>query len=88
MRQNTEHIAQGLKSAMEHEFKVNFQIEWIVDSSLVVSSSAPSSQRARPEPARRPDAEEDSAGEESSIVVDSMAGHLISEMFPGAEEIS
>jgi DNA polymerase-3 subunit gamma/tau len=88
MRQNTEHIAQGLRSAMEHEFKVNFQIDWIVDPSLVAGSSAPSSRPARPEPPERSGADEDPAGDESSIVVDSMAGHLISEMFPGAEEIS
>jgi DNA polymerase-3 subunit gamma/tau len=88
MRQNTEHIGQGLRSAMEHEFKVNFQIDWIVDPSLVVGSSAPSSRPARPEPPERSGADEDPDGDESSIVVDSMAGHLISEMFPGAEEIS
>jgi DNA polymerase-3 subunit gamma/tau len=88
MRQNTEHIAQGLRSAMEHEFKVNFQIEWIVDPSLVAGSAAPSSRSARREPPQRSGADEDPSGEESSIVVESIAGHLISEMFPGAEEIS
>ncbi len=31
MRQNTEMILQGLKSAMEHEFKVPLQITWAVD---------------------------------------------------------
>jgi DNA polymerase-3 subunit gamma/tau len=88
MRQNTEHIAQGLRSAMEHEFKVNFQVEWTVDPALVVGSVAPSPRRPAVEPSRSPDHEDDSTGEESSIVVESMAGHLISEMFPGAEEIS
>lgn len=87
MRQNTEHIAQGLRSAMEHEFKVNLQIDWIVDAALSAGSAAPS---ARPARQVRPDqtgGDEGQAGEESAIVVDSMAGHLISEMFPGAEEI-
>jgi len=84
MRQNTEYIAPGLKSAMEHEFKVPIQIEWVIDASpprpVAVVPRDP-----RPEP--ETSGVDDDASEESTVVVDSMAGHLISEMFPGAEEI-
>jgi hypothetical protein len=34
MRQNTELIAQGLKGALEHEFKVAFTLHWTVNPSL------------------------------------------------------
>lgn len=85
MRQNTEHIAQGLRSAMDHEFKVTLHIDWIVDGSL--ASAAPPAPRTA-HPPRAPVVGDHESFEESSIVVDSVAGHLISEMFPGAEEIS
>jgi DNA polymerase-3 subunit gamma/tau len=85
MRQNTELIAQGLKGALEHEFKVVLTLQWTVNPSLV----------AEPVPGRRAlkpiDDEPDHAFEadvDVSVVVDSAANHLITEMFPGAEEIS
>ena len=84
MRQNTELIAQGLKGALEHEFKAPLSIYWTVDASLV----------SAPPPTRRPvakvqtDDEELDVSDETALVVDSVAGHLITEMFPGAEEIS
>jgi len=84
MRQNTELIAQGLKGALEHEFKAPLSIYWTVDASLV----------SAPAPTRRPvakvqlDDEELDVTDETVLVVDSVAGHLITEMFPGAEEIS
>ena len=84
MRQNTEIIAQGLKGALEHEFKSPLTIYWTVDASLLDA----------PLPARRAVSlpalveEELDRGEESVIVVDSVADHLITEMFPGAQEIS
>ena len=83
MRQNTELIAQGLRSAMEHEFKSSLQILWTVDPALVTLTPAPSQ---RPAP-RGASATSLPAVEETSIVVDSAAGHLITTMFPGAEEI-
>jgi DNA polymerase-3 subunit gamma/tau len=84
MRQNTEYIAPGLKSAMDHEFKVPIQIEWVIDASPPRPVAA-----TRPDPQPESDLSgvDDDANEESTVVVDSMAGHLISEMFPGAEEI-
>jgi DNA polymerase-3 subunit gamma/tau len=84
MRQNTELIAQGLKGALEHEFKAPLSIYWTVDASLV---SAPPPTR-RPVAKVQPDDEGLDVSDETVLVVDSVAGHLITEMFPGAEEIS
>ena len=85
MRQNTELIAQGLRSAMEHEFKTPLQVKWTVDATLSSSTATSVTERT----ARRPAVEIEAAAssEETSIVVDSAAGHLITEIFPGAEEI-
>jgi DNA polymerase-3 subunit gamma/tau len=85
MRQNTEMIVQGLRGALEHEFKVPFTVEWIVDSSLAGAVSPPAP-RARRAPASE-DAEEPYSPDESVVIVTSAADHLITEMFPGAEEI-
>ena len=84
-RQNTEMIVQGLRSALEHEFKTSLQIAWIVDSSLAVPT-APSAPRSAPSPELGEHDQIEDDG--TSLVVDSAAGHLITEMFPGAEEIS
>jgi hypothetical protein len=69
---------------MEHEFKDPIQIEWVIDASPPRPVAA-----TRPDPQPESDLSgvDDDANEESTVVVDSMAGHLISEMFPGAEEI-
>ncbi len=83
MRQNTELITQGLRSAMEHEFKSPLQILWTVDPALATQTPAPSQ---RP-PARRAVPDEPVSTEETSVVVESAAGHLITTIFPGAEEI-
>jgi DNA polymerase-3 subunit gamma/tau len=85
MRQNTELIAQGLKGALEHEFKVALTLQWTV-SSLLVAEPAPPRRAPKPvteEPDHAVEAEVD-----VSVVVDSVADHLITQMFPGAEEIS
>jgi DNA polymerase III subunit gamma/tau len=87
MRQNTELIAQGLRSAMEHEFKSPLQITWAVDPTLANATPAPTS-TSRPIRSRDPDAEETYSPDESVIVVDSAGDHLITEMFPGATEIT
>ncbi|MGC1419802.1 MAG: DNA polymerase III subunit gamma/tau [Acidimicrobiales bacterium] len=87
MRKNTEYIAPGLRSAMDHEFKVTLHIEWIVDPTPTGTQSAQPSRR----PATEPTADETDDGDDgdgSTVVVESMAGHLINEMFPGAEEVS
>ena len=86
-RQNTEMIAQGLRSALEHEFKVSLQLAWIVDPSLAVG--APASVAPRPS-SRPPSVDDDRVVDEDNggVVVDSAAEHLLTEMFPGTEEIS
>jgi DNA polymerase-3 subunit gamma/tau len=89
MRENTELIAQGLKRALEHEFKMTLTVQWTVDPTLEVAPTP--SRRA---PARSASVEEEFIDREenqvadSVVVVDSVASHLITEMFPGAEEIS
>ena len=88
LRQNSEMVTPGLRSALEHEFRVGFSIDWIVDTSIPVSPSAPRTrERARVAPAGEDDLDID-AGDALAIVVDSAAEHLITEMFPGAQEIS
>src|SRR5665213_411953 len=87
MRQNTELIAQGLRSAMEHEFKSPLQINWAVDPTLTSSASVPPTS-ARPIGTRESEVEETYSGDETVIVVDSAGDHLITEMFPGATEIT
>ena len=85
MRANTEHIAQGLRSAMDHEFKTTFQIDWIVDANAAKAAPAPEPVVAKKKVEVAPDEYEPTG---DAVVVDSVPGHLISEMFPGAEEIS
>ncbi|HUX03824.1 MAG TPA: DNA polymerase III subunit gamma/tau [Acidimicrobiales bacterium] len=86
MRQNTEMISPGLRGAIEHEFKAPLQVEWVVDASFVSAPAAPRATQAT-EAAEGAD-EELYALDASTIVVDSVADHLITEMFPGSEEIS
>jgi hypothetical protein len=85
MRQNTELIAQGLKGALEHEFKVAFTLHWIVNPSL---TAEPAPVRRASQPAPDEDPHHDLERDDVSVVVNSAADHLITEMFPGAEEIS
>jgi len=87
MRQNTEMIAQGLKSAMEHEFKTPLQITWAVDPSLASATPAPAQRPSKPRPQPQPDVDEPYSPDEKVIVVDSAGEHLITEMFPGATEV-
>jgi len=85
MRANTEHIAQGLRSAMDHEFKTTFQIDWIVDANAAKATPAPEPVVTKKKVEVAPDEYEPTG---DAVVVNSVPGHLISEMFPGAEEIS
>ena len=72
---------------MEHEFKSPLQITWAVDPTLASTASAPTTTR-RPIGDREPDVEETYSPDESVIVVDSAGDHLITEMFPGATEVT
>ncbi len=89
MRQNTELIAQGLKGALEHEFKMALTIQWTVDPTL---EAAPAPTRRAPVRSLVVEEEyievDDVGIVDDVMVVDSVASHLITEMFPGSEEIS
>ena len=89
IRLNTDQIAQGLKGALDHEFRTPLSVHWVVDPTLhTTKSPAPS----RPSRARSvdpaPDFDEGGADDDQGTIVSSVAEHLITEMFPGAEEIS
>ncbi len=87
MRQNTEMIVQGLRGALEHEFKAPLTISWIVDTSIVVAAPTAVS-RPKRAPVADPEIDDEVyASDESAVTVTSAADHLITEMFPGAEEI-
>ncbi len=89
MRQNTELIAQGLKGALEHEFKMILTLQWTVDPTLEVAPTP--ARRATPKPAAVEEEyidREDIEIADRVVVVDSVVSHLITEAFPGAEEIS
>ncbi len=91
IRQNTDQISQGLKGALEHEFRLPIAVTWVVDPHLKTSALAPSAPRGRDERALEeiaPDFDETSAEDHHGPVVASVAEHLIIEMFPGAEEVS
>lgn len=86
VRGNTEIFAGALRAAMEHEFKTPLVIEWVVDPSAVVAPSSPPKKRAAP--VRPVDDVVVASEDDVVVVVDSAAEHLITNMFPGAEEIS
>ncbi len=87
MRENTELIAQGLKAALEHEFKMALTVQWTVDPTLEVAPSLV--RRATPKPVAEEYIDrDDTEVADEVVVVDSVVSHLITEAFPGAEEIS
>jgi DNA polymerase III subunit gamma/tau len=85
MRQNTELIAQGLRGALEHEFRAAFTLHWTVNPTL---TAEPVPVRRAPPPVADEDPHHGLERDDVAVVVDSAADHLITEMFPGAEEIS
>ncbi|HEY1761853.1 MAG TPA: DNA polymerase III subunit gamma/tau [Acidimicrobiales bacterium] len=89
MRENTELIAQGLKAALEHEFKLSLTVQWTVDPTLEVAPTP--TRRATPKSAAVEEGyidRTDIGPADDVVVVDSVVSHLITEAFPGAEEIS
>ena len=89
IRQNMDQISQGLKGALDHEFKIPITVVWVVDSNLKAPvASARSHPAVVAPPEDVPEFDETSADDEAGPVVTSVAEHLIAEMFPGAEEIS
>jgi len=90
IRQNTDQISQGLKSALDHEFRVPLTVGWVVDPGLRGGTPAAPTARNRATPVSEPapDFDEFSVDDLDGPIVASVAEHLITEMFPGAEEIS
>lgn len=90
IRQNTDQISQGLKGALDHEFRTPLTVSWVVDPGLhAATPSAPrAAQHPTTVPEATPDFDETSVDDLEGPIVTSVAEHLINEMFPGAEEIS
>ena len=87
LRQNTDRIQQGLRGALEHEFHAPVDVVWEVDATLP-TSPAPSPTRSSTRTPAPVDEDVIVNDDDPVVVVDSVADHLITEMFPGAEEIS
>jgi len=90
IRQNTDQISQGLKGALDHEFRLPLTVAWVVDATKTPPAPPASTSRGPVQGALEPtpDFDETSADDHEGPVVASVAEHLITEMFPGAEEIS
>jgi len=89
LRSGTERIQSGLRSALEHEFRAPVQVTWIVDAAAGASArtkDSPGPVTAHVEGADQLDDVEIASS--SAIEADSVASMLITEAFPGAEEIA
>ena len=82
--QNTERVAPGLRKALEHEFKTNFQLNWVVGEGV-----APVAQAPAPAPVAVEEDEELVFESEvvESVQIDNGAEHLITSIFPNATEV-
>ncbi len=88
-RNSSELITPDLRSAIEHEFRSVYALEWVVDPGLgaPATPSAPARRRSAPAGDVEDVVTTSEPGEETVVIVDSVAEHLITEMFPGAQEI-
>ncbi|MBU6495951.1 MAG: DNA polymerase III subunit gamma/tau [Acidobacteria bacterium] len=87
IRQSALDLGPGVARALEHEWGSRIDIAWIVGGSPASPTTTPTS-APRDIPV---DQDDDEAPEESDpeiTIHSSVADHLITEMFPGAEEIS
>ena len=92
LRQHADVILPGLRGALEHEFKVSFVVEVIVDPSVGSPASPVGSGRPPRTPAApvsvSADADDDLGDSaDPGVVVESVAEHLIAEVFPGSQEL-
>lgn len=89
LRTEAEKIQSGLRSALEHEFQMAIHIIWTVDATIDLRADEVA---AAPRASSRPDGDDDLSdrdiAEAASADSDSVATLLITEAFPGAEELS
>jgi DNA polymerase III subunit gamma/tau len=83
LRPDTDSYAGGLKKALVHEFKQDFELRWVVDSPRPADNTPTTPATSEPD-----EADEEFAEPATSIEVDSVPEHLIAEFFPGAKEVS
>ncbi len=83
LMQNTERVSPALRKALEHEFKMNFQLNWVVGD-----APAPVVKAAAPAPSALDEDEEvDESQVVASVEIENGAAHLITSIFPNAVEI-
>jgi len=85
LMQSTERVAPGLRKALEHEFKTNFQLNWVISTEPSPAASAPAPQPISPEVDEVEIFDENEVVE--SVTIDSGAAHLITSIFPNAVEM-
>jgi DNA polymerase-3 subunit gamma/tau len=85
LRASTDRIAPGLKSALDHEFDAAIQILWIVDTAM--ESAPPQTPPPAPPSMEHESYNDDDVANSEALDVESVSAMLITEAFPGAEEI-
>jgi hypothetical protein len=91
MKAQSERFHAGLRSALDQEFSMPLHIDWVVDGSVTPSAAPVSAARPVVTTPAPVDHDEDASlhdDDGEDVAVDSIASMLISEAFPGAEEIS
>lgn len=88
IRLHAEAFSGALKSALDHEFKTPITVQWVIEGEKVQepTPSAPEVVTPPVDEDDEVDFEDDATA--SVTIVDSAAAHLITELFPGAEELS
>jgi len=92
VRKHAEEISGGVKGALDHEFKMPMTLHWVVGHGAAPAAEPATLTPSRPTASVSGDTDDDDTMDEDSgtpeTEVTSVASHLISEMFPGATEIS
>jgi len=90
MRQGTDKIQGSLQSALSNEFGRPYSVVWVVDASIemkpLTKIAAP--RAPRPSALEVVEMHDDDVAKSETIETDSVADHLITEVFPGAKEVS
>jgi DNA polymerase-3 subunit gamma/tau len=90
MRQGTDQIQGSLQSALSNEFARPFSVVWVVDASIEMKplSNIAAPRAPRPTVHDVVEMHDDDVATSNTIETDSVADHLIAEVFPGAKEVS